>query len=561
MSTLRGDPDGSATAPGEGLWRGLGKRLSRLLPTGSVNGVAASERAYSREALQAMIERKRHNEFVRRREFDMLRKLRRAEASASPVSVIPPALFHSSIPSGPGGRATTLKKIDEIEAQMAIQWRRVRSRLAVHVPPGAPVSAASGGPGYVSRLPLTPVTLPVSIPIPDPGGDEVPMTVVGAPQTQAGRESEFLHDAQFDEAALRFAKGDIPGAEEALLALMVPSHPSFGQPEIWRVLFDFYRATGQQAPYEELAADFAQRFQRSPPQWRRLYEPPAPPAQPEVSLARAVATSAEGEPAMDWTCPPALDRQAVDLLRQTLAGLPQPWRLSWAGLVSLEPDGVVALAELVASWAGQPVKLQFAQVDCLERILDARTAGGDRSIDPVWWRLRLDWLRALRRGDEFELVALDYCVTYEVSPPAWDPPLCEAGVLSKNGETGGDTDPGAFESRLSALGDMRASDLSDWGTSAFIPPVVGELVGTLTGDAVEALARLSAHLGDVNPVIVSCGQLERIDFEAAIAIMNWVSARQAEGRTVHLTEVHRLIAALLGALGLADQAHITLRYD
>jgi ABC-type transporter Mla MlaB component len=255
------------------------------------------------------------------------------------------------------------------------------------------------------------------------------------------------------------------------------------------------------------------------------------------------------------------DRQAVDLLRQTLSGVPQPWRVSWAGLVSLEPDGVTALAELVAQWACQPVKLQFAQVDCLERILDARTADGDRSIDPTWWRLRLDWLRAMRRCDEFELVALDYCVTYEVSPPAWDLPLCEAVVLTEDGEACDEADPGAFESRLSALGDMRASDLSGWGTSAFIPPVVGELFGTLTGDAVEALSRLSAHVGDVNPVIVSCGQLERIDFEAAIAIMNWVAARQVEGREVHLTEVHRLISALLGALGLAEQARITLRYD
>ena len=35
---------------------------------------------YSKQALKEMIERKRRNDFVRRREFDQLRKLRRREA-------------------------------------------------------------------------------------------------------------------------------------------------------------------------------------------------------------------------------------------------------------------------------------------------------------------------------------------------------------------------------------------------------------------------------------------------------------------------------------------------
>ena len=42
---------------------------------------AALENSYSREMLKEMIERRQRNDFVRRREFDMLRKLRQREAA------------------------------------------------------------------------------------------------------------------------------------------------------------------------------------------------------------------------------------------------------------------------------------------------------------------------------------------------------------------------------------------------------------------------------------------------------------------------------------------------
>ncbi len=42
---------------------------------------ADRESEYSKAALKEMIERKRRNDFVRKREFDMLRKIRSREAS------------------------------------------------------------------------------------------------------------------------------------------------------------------------------------------------------------------------------------------------------------------------------------------------------------------------------------------------------------------------------------------------------------------------------------------------------------------------------------------------
>ena len=79
-----------------------------------------ADSGYSKQALKEMIERKRQNDFVRKREFDHLRKLRRREPTAiSEQDAGRPSFFQSSLPSNPDERATTLKKIDEIDAQMS----------------------------------------------------------------------------------------------------------------------------------------------------------------------------------------------------------------------------------------------------------------------------------------------------------------------------------------------------------------------------------------------------------------------------------------------------------
>src|SRR3954454_11280980 len=118
------------------------------------------ESSYSKQMLKEMIERKRRNDFVRKREFDMLRKMRRSEVMAGQDPAARPSFFQSSMPSKPDDRATTLKKIDEIEAQMSMQWWKTkhadgsvrtgnpaRSQFPVstHMPPDA-VSRPLGSP-------------------------------------------------------------------------------------------------------------------------------------------------------------------------------------------------------------------------------------------------------------------------------------------------------------------------------------------------------------------------------------------------------------------------------
>ncbi len=509
MPTSRGDSEAPPSRPRTGWWDGVWSRLAPAAPTSEAarDGGPTHQGAYSREAVQAMIERKRRNDLLRRREFATLRKVLRQQAAIAPAAVAPPATFHASIPATHDERATTLRKINEIEAQMS-----AAPRVAFEPPLACPLQAGLG----------------------------------------------FIHDPEFDEAALRFASGDTAGAEAALRAMLDPTHPRASQAQTWHYLFDLYRVTGQPERHDDLGAEFARRLQCSPPQWRAL-EDAAPSQAGEAT--RAFPASVQGELAFDWTCPAVLEAAGVSQLQEALAGLPQPWRLSWAPLARLEPGAVAPLALVVAHWARSPIRLRLAGTQALERILDARTACGDRGVDPAWWALRLDWLRVTHRSAEFELAALDYCVTYEVSPPSWDTPVCDLRLLETDEPRGLRQPVAALEPRVSTQGQCGVSDISAFAHSLPGAPASGELAGILLGDAAAALARLDACVQGADLLVVSCERLVRLDFEAAGALVNWVSARQREGHAIHLVDVHRLVAALLAALGLATEARILLRRD
>ena len=52
---------------------------------------------------------------------------------------------------------------------------------------------------------------------------------------------------------------------------------------------------------------------------------------------------------------------------------------------------------------------------------DAAKAG-EKSVDVAVWLLLLDLYQMLGLQNEFEEAAVDYAVTYEVSPPSWETP-------------------------------------------------------------------------------------------------------------------------------------------
>ena len=572
------------------------------------------DEAVSKLLLKEMIERKRRNDFVRKREFDMLRKMRKREAMVGHDPGGRPSFFQSSMPSKPDDRAKTIKKIDEIEAQMSMQWWKTKngsasslqsvdstdSQIGMTVPPtlrprAAPVRAVElpdlpAGYGATEPIGLQPLT-PSSLPSPvtsNVAPQQVPtlkteptqprqapatavMNALGAPvkNAEAGFSSftytnmmamdvqEVAHDAELEEASISYANGDNAGAEATLLEMLAPTGSRTGQSEVWMALFDLYRATDNQEKFENAAIRFVQKFDRSAPQW---FSMPAIVRQ----LGEPVAQSPTSSQTADWICSSTMGIQTVAALKAALAKAPMPWRLNWTNLKIIEPNAVEPLCKVFAGWSAQPVQLRFIGDSHLHEILQKATPSGDRSTAQDWWQLRMEALRVTHRPDEFELAALDFCVTYEVSPPAWEVARCEYKPMDNQGlpiagnTIIGDVYRDSIPSSLSAFdGDTQMDAL----TSQMSHLLSVELSGYIEGDAIAMLEKLETKLMGADIMMISCAKLIRVDFSAAGTLLNWVSARQAENRAVHFSEVHRLVAAFFNVIGITEHAKVSTRRD
>jgi ABC-type transporter Mla MlaB component len=245
-----------------------------------------------------------------------------------------------------------------------------------------------------------------------------------------------------------------------------------------------------------------------------------------------------------------------------LAKAAPPWRLNWLKLQAIDAAAVEGLTRLFTQWASQPVQLRFMGADNLEKVLKNSTPSGDKSTNSALWKLRMEVLRVMHRPDEFELVALDYCVTYEVSPPSWDSARCEYKPLQPDGSyVAGHTIIGeAFRDSLSSglsYGDTAAAGLSSQMSNI----ATVELSGQILDDASEAIEILDGKLAGADVMVISCARLVRIDFTAAGTLLNWVTARQTEGRQVQFVEVHRLVAAFFNVIGISEYARVMARTD
>jgi hypothetical protein len=576
--------------------------------------------------LKAMIERKRRNDFVRKREFDMLRRVRREGLSPEQLA----ALGGSSrlddsealAPPSAGQRPAAVKaKIDEIEQQMvgdagfgngrsgakkslptdmaprqdasAMQGEAARvSRAAAPAPvvaaavepaPSPSALASSAGPAgsfSVSRpsdlpvLNLAPTAAPAPVQM---SGRLPPLAPAGASMASTASSladygdfgspfavevNEVVHDPELDEAVIAFANADFTQCEEALQRITQFGGTRWQHAETWLVLFDLYRATGQQQRFESLAVEYAQQFGWSAPQWYSLPKLVAEAQAEELSPA-ARGHAADGSDdhtaydhsAVGWVSPEHLDTDAVGRLRSLSLQLPLPWVLDWQHLRRIDAEAAMQLSALFRLWSSQAVELRWLSGERLFSVLQDAAPNGVRDADPAFWLTRLEALRMTNRVDQFDEAAIEYCMTYEVSPPSWEPSRCRVRVSGSGQSTR--TPPLSVISELSTS--FMESKLHDDAPVGTVEVAHVELSGQLVGDISQTLGKLQSEMNSAPIVSVSCARLIRVDFIAAGDLLNWVLTKRGDNRAVHFVDAHRLVALFFGAMGINEHAKVQVR--
>ena len=525
---------------------------------------------YAKSELKAMIERKRRNDFVRKREFDMLRKVRREGLPADGLAGVPGSsdLEDSDQPRSQSvarpDDAAVKAKIDEIEQQMEGESIGRRS-VPAHPPSFYTASTEQGGLDERAAQLNEPFNAQPAAPAAAPAPQAAAAAATGPAAPAVPRPgqapsdfgnpfavevNEIAHDPELDEAVISFANAEFEACERAITQLIAPLGARSNHAETWLVLFDLYRATGQQQPFESLALDYVQRFGWSAPQWFSIPQLVAAEAAQAAAAPAPGATRIEGN--VGWVAPERLDVEAVAALRAKTLQMPLPWVLDWGTVKTIELDACSELIQLMRHWSGQ--KLQMRWIN-LERLLDKLAEAaptGARDADPVLWLLRLEALRLGNRPDQFDEVAIDYCVTYEVSPPSWERPVATVKLSDASGVTLNSKPP--VTDLSTGFAESQVVEEASGVKSASV-----DLSGQLTGDIGKVLAALEARLGAATVVSVNCARLIRMDFVAAGDLLNWVLNRRSEERLVHFDDAHRLLGLFFNAMGISEHARVKVR--
>jgi anti-anti-sigma regulatory factor len=390
----------------------------------------------------------------------------------------------------------------------------------------------------------TPAFLPtsaMSIPLPDwIGGDAHAATGAGtssAPPRDAARGEQLAKPLDsilcievesgandvppaIEETAILFANGQ---AQEALTRVgeaitnedLGPWHL-----QAWLMLFDLLQHLNMRAEFEERTLQFVVRFERSPPVWSDAL-PPAP-------TPTMLRTGGSGHVALTGGLTSA-SAPAIEHLRRMLEKQPR-LRLDLGRLDGIDGAGARLLLDTLAGARKAKKELYFTGEAELLRLVEAQASAGDRKVEPALWLLALEIVQQLGDETRYEDLALEYTVTYEVSPPAWEQ-VTARGPVAVDPVVAGGPD----------------------GAETFV------VEGDIAGGSDLFLAELEAFAAAANPVVIDLQRTRRVDFVSAGQLLNLLARLTQAGKSIEIRGANQLVVALFAMMGLREFARLVAR--
>lgn len=321
-----------------------------------------------------------------------------------------------------------------------------------------------------------------------------------------------------EETAILFANGQADQALAKLTRAVREEDVGASALQCWLMLFDLYQHLGRREEYESLALEFAVKFERSAPAWSGS----------EVRANPALLTGGTGYCAFSGAISGASSPE-FDKLRQ-LAQRQQMIRVDFGKIEAIDAAGAerlrAALADLRASGKEVVITGEGRLLELLERACQAGDAESDRGL----WGLLFEVYRWFDRQERFEEAAVNYAVTFEVSPPSWEPPPAARAKSRDLGSASGDSSGHAMvlSGDVTAAGEALVKELQDWAA----------------GDSM---------------LIIDMSKARRVDFVSAGVMLNALSQLSGVGTTIQIRGANEMIAALFEVMGISKVASVIRR--
>lgn len=410
----------------------------------------------------------------------------------------------------------TAEKIDEIESQMVAEGATIASTPVSGAADAAVVRKAGEASAAESAARSR------------PENRAEPVVAAGKPSHANSIE---IHGSGLlpvlEEVSVLFANGQANEAigvlRQAISQDQLGEHTRLG----WKMLLELYQASGLRTEFENLAIEYASSFELSPPAW-------------DDGQVPALGENSSATPSSTVLFPAIVDAQVVKQTEQMTRAIQRKrqLRVDFSRVTSIDMIGADLLLRALRDFLKGRNELTVSGADALEKALRPMTESGRRDPDEHAWNLRLTALRMLGEQQSFEDLAIDYCVTYEVSPPSWEAlPDSIRVLLPDSGAAGPST-----EQPVEYVGET------------FV------LSGVLTGRAEVLFRQLRAWAESRTEVVLDCRDLVRIDFACASELLNEVVALHGGGKVISIRKPSYLVAYLMIVMGLGDLAEMQLRH-
>jgi anti-anti-sigma regulatory factor len=346
-------------------------------------------------------------------------------------------------------------------------------------------------------------------------------TVAGS-LTPLGSEIEVSEDGglgpSLENAALMFAHGN-PSAATAALSHALDT-PERKQPLVWMCLFDLYARAGDRAAFDDLALKFVVQFERSAPSWDEMIGRPAAPSKAPanaVGKARVLLRGSLSDPTLP----------AITILLETSKQKNSTMQRMDVDINELDAvDDVcgVLVAGALAALRRRGVFISFRGLDASINRLSVPLQPMVRENKGQWY-LVLELLQWSGYHEKFEDRAVDFAVTFEISPPSWESiTVQQKSIIADAAKADAAPDIGAANDRVIWSGELKGSG--------------DPCVKTLAPDA-----------ATTNPVVIDMKNVQRMDFVCGGAVSNAFNRLMAQAIDVRVIGASPIIQALMQLTG------------
>jgi len=431
----------------------------------------------------------------------------------APIGVDPKALARAAV-----------AKIDAIESEMSLDFvgRKGASVLAPKVEGGQKI--LGGLPAEALRPVEKKSSTRAEYPSDAPDWDTPTKTLLGdSVLSSAIGITEGTTAPAVEEAAVLYANQLVGPATEVLKTAIAEESLGRSEYNAYQMLFDLLHLQGAKDDYEKYALDFVVKFEQSAPAWKE--RKPSAPASSTASFAPLV----HFRDALDASIVPQLER-----IKQLATKHPK-LRLEFSTIKSADVVGCELMLRVLSAFSLANHEIEMNGTEPLINAVKSLVEVGRKDASPAAWDLLLKLYQITGQQKPFEDVAVDYCVTYEVSPPSWEAPPKNMHVVH------------SFSKEF-------ANSIIEGGLPDEIP-----LVGEIKGNAELLIKTIESAFMTRNTVILNCKALERVEFSAAGSLLIPLTQWSNSGKQVEFRELNHLIAGLFITLGIHQLATVQRR--